>query len=129
VRDGYSSINGTRGGEAGQHGFWDNYINMFALLDDLPNIDSIDDVLTGYAEQGQYSPRGLEAVWPVFGRPPRLPTGLRSNFRIAPRVGLPRLRRFNRLLEEVRFDAIPRPVRTIRRVETMLRRDTRHSSR
>ena len=25
-----------------------------------------DDILTGYAEQGQYSPKGLEAVWPVY---------------------------------------------------------------
>jgi len=62
VRDGYRSINGTHGGEAGQHGFWDNYFNIYELLESL----SIDDVLTGYAEQGQYSPRGLEAVWPVF---------------------------------------------------------------
>ena len=23
----------------------------------------LDDALSGYAEQGQYSPRGLEAVW------------------------------------------------------------------
>ncbi|KAL3787824.1 hypothetical protein ACHAW5_003576 [Stephanodiscus triporus] len=87
VRDGYGTIGGmTRGGEAGQHGFWDNYRNIFSLLNDLPTIDAIDDVLTGYAEQGQYSPRGLEAVWPVFRTagasssggppPPRLPTGL-----------------------------------------------------
>jgi hypothetical protein len=66
VRDGYRLINGTHGGEAGQHGFWDNYFNIYELLKSLPTILSIDDVLTGYAEQGQYSPRGLEAVWPVF---------------------------------------------------------------
>ncbi len=66
MRDGYRSINGAHGGEAGQHGFWDNYRNIFDLLGGLPTIPSIDDVLTGYAEQGQYSPRGLEAVWPVF---------------------------------------------------------------
>lgn len=34
-------------------------------------------MLTGYAEQGQYSPRGLEAVWPVYRTSqPQLPTGL-----------------------------------------------------
>ena len=76
VRDGFSTINGTGKAEAGQHGFWDSYANIFKLLEDLPTLD-IDDVLTGYDEQGQYSPRGLEAVWPVYrdARPP-LPTGL-----------------------------------------------------
>ena len=43
-------------------------------------IDSLnlpEDPLTGYAEQGQYSPRGLEAVWPVYReQKQRLPTGL-----------------------------------------------------
>ena len=66
MRDGYCSINGTHGGEAGQHGFWDNYFNIYKLLESLPTILLIDDVLTGYAEQGHYTPRGLEAVWPVF---------------------------------------------------------------
>ena len=74
VRDGFPTINGTAQGEAGQHGFWDNYHNIFALLDEL--FDDVDDVLTGYAEQGQYSPSGLEAVWPVYRDNPRLPTGL-----------------------------------------------------
>jgi uncharacterized protein with NAD-binding domain and iron-sulfur cluster len=42
----------------------------------MPSLD-IDRVLTGYAEQGQYSPRGLEAVWPVYrDQMPALPTGL-----------------------------------------------------
>ena len=42
----------------------------------MPNLD-VEEVLTGYAEQGQYSPGGLEAVWPVYrDRSPRLPTGL-----------------------------------------------------
>ena len=80
VRDGYRSINGTHGGEAGQHGFWDNYFNIYELLESLPTILLIDDVLTGYAEQGHYTPRGLEAVWPVFrltgGGGASLPTGL-----------------------------------------------------
>lgn len=77
VRDGFLTINGTAKAEAGQHGFWDNYFNVFKLLEDLPTINNIDDILTGYAEQGQYSPRGLEAVWPVYrDMKPKLPTGL-----------------------------------------------------
>ena len=81
VRDGFSTINNTISSkaEAGQHGFWDNYYNIFSLLqDDLQSkITNIDDVLTGYAEQGQYSPNGLEAVWPVYrDSKPNLPTGL-----------------------------------------------------
>ncbi|KAL9189919.1 hypothetical protein ACHAXT_009594 [Thalassiosira profunda] len=81
VRDGYKTINGTRAAEAGQHGFWDNYHNIFQFLEELPTIESIGDVLTGYAEQGQYSPRGLEAVWPVYREmQPQLPTGLAQAF-------------------------------------------------
>jgi len=76
VRDGFTSMKGLYKAEAGQHGFWDNYHNIFQLLDELPNID-VDDVLTDYAEQGQYSPNGLEAVWPVYrNMNPPLPTGL-----------------------------------------------------
>ena len=75
VRDGFQTINGTSQGEAGQHGFWDNYSNIFRLLEEL--LGDVEKVLTGYAEQGQYSPRGLEAVWPVYREAPlRLPTGL-----------------------------------------------------
>mmetsp|Transcript_5913 Transcript_5913/g.9872 ORF Transcript_5913/g.9872 Transcript_5913/m.9872 type:complete len:602 (-) Transcript_5913:325-2130(-) len=81
VRDGFSTINNTLSSkaEAGQHGFWDNYYNIFSLLqDDLTSkISNVDEVLTGYAEQGQYSPNGLEAVWPVYrDSKPNLPTGL-----------------------------------------------------
>ena len=80
VRDGYPTLRGKIDkAEAGQHGFWDNYNNIFHLLDkDLPNdVVNINDVLTGYAEQGQYSPNGLEAVWPVYrNQIPALPTGL-----------------------------------------------------
>ena len=37
----------------------------------------IDHVLTNYAEQGQYSPNGLEAIWPIYrNQTPKLPTGL-----------------------------------------------------
>jgi uncharacterized protein with NAD-binding domain and iron-sulfur cluster len=75
VRDGFRSMSGERKAEAGQHGFWDQYSNIFRLLD--VDLGIIDDVLTGYAEQGQYSPNGLEAVWPVYrNQIPQLPTGL-----------------------------------------------------
>ena len=81
VRDGYLSISGKRPAEAGQHGFWANYHNIFHLLNhDLSNSNSsfsIDNALTDYAQQGQYSPKGLEAVWPVYQKQPlNLPTGL-----------------------------------------------------
>ena len=76
VRDGFKSVNGLYKAEAGQHGFWDNYHNIFNLLDELPNVN-VNDVLTGYSEQGQYSPNGLEAVWPVYrDQNVPLPTGL-----------------------------------------------------
>jgi len=89
VRDGFSTLNGKKAAEAGQHGFWDNYHNIFHLLsnshsdsdsdsdsDNIPGLDA-EQVLTGYAEQGQYSPKGLEAVWPVYRQQsPALPTGL-----------------------------------------------------
>jgi len=74
VRDGFTSMNGRYKAEAGQHGFWDNYHNIFKLLEELP-ID-VDDALTGYDLQGQYSPRGLEAEWPVYRSKRTLPTGL-----------------------------------------------------
>jgi uncharacterized protein with NAD-binding domain and iron-sulfur cluster len=81
VRDGYKTMNGiVNKAEAGQHGFWDNYENIFSLLDnDIPKnlLGDTDDILTGYAEQGQYSPNGLEAIWPVYRQQsPQLPTGL-----------------------------------------------------
>ena len=75
VRDGFSSVNGKFKAEAGQHGFWDPYYNIFRLLD--RDLGILDTALTGYAEQGQYSPNGLEAVWPVYrNQSPQLPTGL-----------------------------------------------------
>jgi len=55
---------GGRRAEAGQHGFWDEYSNIFGLMDEI-GLDR-DAVLTDYAEQGQYSPGGLEAVWPIY---------------------------------------------------------------
>jgi uncharacterized protein with NAD-binding domain and iron-sulfur cluster len=78
VRDGFQTLNGkVNKAEAGQHGFWDNYHNIFQLLDTgLPEVDP-ETILSGYAEQGQYSPNGLEAVWPVYRQQsPQLPTGL-----------------------------------------------------
>eukprot|EP00741_Cyanophora_paradoxa_P008367 tig00001302_g8094.t1 len=59
--------------EAGIHGFWHQYHNIFRLVEELGL-----DPFTGYAEQGQYSPRGLEAVWPVFREQPQLPAPLGS---------------------------------------------------
>ena len=48
--------------------------NIFKLIDSL---QLPEDPLTGYAEQGQYSPAGLEAVWPVYKeQKQQLPTGL-----------------------------------------------------
>jgi uncharacterized protein with NAD-binding domain and iron-sulfur cluster len=74
VRDGFASLQSRRRAEAGQHGFWRNYRNIHAFLGDHYNLT---DVLADPAPQGQYSPRGLEAVWPVYRRQrPRLPTGL-----------------------------------------------------
>lgn len=77
VRDGFTTISGARKAEAGQHGFWQNYHNIFRLLrEEIPGLD-LDQALTPFAKQGQYSPRGLEAVWPVFrDQPLQLPTGL-----------------------------------------------------
>lgn len=81
VRDGFTTINGTYPAEAGQHGFWDNYHNIFHLLEhDIPGF-SFSEGLTDYAEQGQYSPKGLEAIWPVYrNQPVILPTGLAQAF-------------------------------------------------
>lgn len=83
VADGFKTPGGRRA-EAGIHGFWGCYHNIFALLDEV-GLDR-DDVLTGYAEQGQYSPRGLEAVWPVYRKDSsgqsrlKLPTGVGQAF-------------------------------------------------
>jgi len=82
VRDGFPTVNGVLEltAEAGQHGFWDNYSNIYRLLrTELHQHHGfdIDTALTDYAEQGQYSPAGLEAVWPVYrDQPVTLPTGL-----------------------------------------------------
>ena len=72
VRDGFKTRGG-RPAEAGQHGFWEEYFNIYKLLDELKLEE---DPLTSYAEQGQYSPQGLEAIWPVYRDKMNLPTGL-----------------------------------------------------
>ena len=75
VRDGFKTKLG-KNAEAGQHGFWDEYHNIYRLLYEDLGLTGAADPLTGYAEQGQYSPNGLEAVWPVYRDRPNLPTGL-----------------------------------------------------
>ena len=50
IRDGYTTRGG-RPAEAGQHGFWEEYFNIYKLLDELKLAE---DPLTGYAEQGEY---------------------------------------------------------------------------
>lgn len=76
VRDGFLTKQGNKA-EAGQHGFWNNYNNIYRLLNEqIPGVQT-NEVLTDYREQGQYSPNGLEAVWPVYrDQPFQLPTGL-----------------------------------------------------
>lgn len=78
VRDGYRTSKEGYKAEAGQHGFWNNYHNIYAHLYELFGEKNLtNNILTDYAEQGQYSPRGLEAVWPVYkDQWPPLPTGL-----------------------------------------------------
>jgi uncharacterized protein with NAD-binding domain and iron-sulfur cluster len=77
VRDGFTTTSGKRPAEAGQHGFWNNYHNIYRLLkNEIPGV-SLESALTDYAEQGQYSPDGLQAVWPIYrDQPLTLPTGL-----------------------------------------------------
>lgn len=57
--------------EAGIHGFWYPYRNIFALLDELGL-----DPLTPWIRSGQYSPAGLEVISPIFQDCPRLPMPL-----------------------------------------------------
>lgn len=57
--------------EAGIHGFWYPYSNIFALTDEL-GIQPF----TPYTCSSQYSPAGLEVESPIFQREPYLPTPL-----------------------------------------------------
>ncbi len=62
---------GGRGVEAGIHGFWYPYRNIFARLDQLGL-----DPFTPWTRSSQYSPAGLEVTSPIFQDQPRLPMPL-----------------------------------------------------
>ncbi|GAP98760.1 hydroxysqualene dehydroxylase [Leptolyngbya sp. NIES-2104] len=57
--------------EAGIHGFWYPYRNIFALVDRLGLKP-----FTDWTRSSQYSPAGLEVESPIFQQEPRLPTPL-----------------------------------------------------
>ncbi|MGG6267976.1 hydroxysqualene dehydroxylase [Leptolyngbya sp. AN03gr2] len=57
--------------EAGIHGFWYPYRNIFGLVDRL-GIKPF----TDWTRSSQYSPAGLEVESPIFQQEPRLPTPL-----------------------------------------------------
>ncbi|MCU0570607.1 MAG: FAD-dependent oxidoreductase [Oculatellaceae cyanobacterium Prado106] len=60
---------GGRSVEAGVHGFWYPYRNIFALVDQLGLKP-----FTPWTRSSQYSPAGLEVESPIFQQEPRLPT-------------------------------------------------------
>ncbi len=62
---------GGRSVEAGIHGFWYPYRNIFSLVDEL-GINPF----TDWTRSSQYSPLGLEVESPIFQDLPRLPTPL-----------------------------------------------------
>ena len=62
---------GGRSVEAGIHGFWYPYRNIFALMDRLGLRP-----FTPFTRSAQYSPAGLEVESPIFQDMPRLPTPL-----------------------------------------------------
>jgi uncharacterized protein with NAD-binding domain and iron-sulfur cluster len=57
--------------EAGIHGFWYPYRNIFGLVDEL-GIQPF----TPYTRSSQYSPHGLEVESPLFQMEPYLPSPL-----------------------------------------------------
>jgi uncharacterized protein with NAD-binding domain and iron-sulfur cluster len=57
--------------EAGIHGFWYPYRNIFALVQQLGLTP-----FTDWTRSSQYSPAGLEVESPIFQQEPRLPTPL-----------------------------------------------------
>jgi uncharacterized protein with NAD-binding domain and iron-sulfur cluster len=57
--------------EAGIHGFWYPYRNIFALIEELGL-----NPFTDWTRSSQYSPAGLEVESPIFQREPFLPTPL-----------------------------------------------------
>ncbi len=60
-----------RSAEAGIHGFWYPYRNIFALVESLGLAP-----FTPWTRSAQYSPAGLEVESPIFQELPRLPTPL-----------------------------------------------------
>jgi uncharacterized protein with NAD-binding domain and iron-sulfur cluster len=62
---------GGRSVEAGIHGFWYPYRNIFALMNELGLMP-----FTPWTRSAQYSPVGLEVESPIFQDEPRLPTPL-----------------------------------------------------
>jgi len=62
---------GGRSVEAGIHGFWYPYQNIFHLIDEL-GIDPF----TSWTRSAQYSPAGLEVESPIFQKAAPLPTPL-----------------------------------------------------
>ncbi len=62
---------GGRAVEAGIHGFWYPYRNIFALVRELGL-----NPFTPFTRSSQYSPAGLEVESPIFQDLPRLPTPL-----------------------------------------------------
>ncbi|GAB4364487.1 MAG: FAD-dependent oxidoreductase [Elainellaceae cyanobacterium] len=57
--------------EAGIHGFWYPYRNIFALVNELELTP-----FTDWTQSSQYSPAGLEVESPIFQKEPWLPTPL-----------------------------------------------------
>ncbi|MEB3827545.1 hydroxysqualene dehydroxylase [Phormidium sp. CCY1219] len=62
---------GGRSVEAGIHGFWYPYFNIFSLVDELGL-----NPFTPWTRSAQYSPAGLEVESPIFQDEPRLPMPL-----------------------------------------------------
>jgi uncharacterized protein with NAD-binding domain and iron-sulfur cluster len=62
---------GGRSVEAGIHGFWYPYRNIFSLINELEI-----NPFTSWTRSSQYSPFGLEVESPIFQDLPRLPTPL-----------------------------------------------------
>eukprot|EP00903_Cladosiphon_okamuranus_P014042 g13058.t2 len=63
---------GGRPVEAGVHGFWYPYRNIFKLIEEDLKIDPF----TPWTQSAQYSPEGLEVISPIFQNMPRLPSPL-----------------------------------------------------
>jgi uncharacterized protein with NAD-binding domain and iron-sulfur cluster len=83
---------GGRSVEAGIHGFWYPYRNIFALVHELGLAP-----FTDWTQSSQYSPHGLEVTSPIFQQQPPLPTPL----------GIFLYTRFERLPLADRLSALP----------------------